>query len=69
MLEKQPLSDGRITVDLGVPIKEHIENDGKFDYDDVIFLVDLLANASEVCEEFDELFFPPCVQFFWRTGK
>ena len=68
-LEKELLSDGRITVDEVGRIKEQIESDGKLDYDDVIFLVDLLANAAECAKNLMNCFFPPCGQFFWRTGK
>ena len=67
--EKALLSDGRITVDEVGRIKEQIESDGKLDYDDVIFLVDLLANASEVCEEFDELFFPAMRSVLLEDGE
>ena len=57
-LEEELLSDGRITKDEVGRIREQIESDGKLDYDDVIFLVNLVANASDVCQEFDDLFFP-----------
>jgi len=57
-LEQELLSDGRITKDEVGRIRKQIESDGKLDYDDVIFLVNLVANASDVCQEFDDLFFP-----------
>ncbi len=57
-LEQELLRDGRITKDEVSRIRAQIESDGKLDYDDVIFLVNLVANASDVCQEFDDLFFP-----------
>ena len=57
-LDQELLSDGRITKDEVDRIRKQIESDGKIDYDDVIFLVNLVANASDVCQEFDDLFFP-----------
>ncbi|MDB4634580.1 TerB family tellurite resistance protein [Rubripirellula sp.] len=57
-LEQELLRDGRITKDEVSRIRDQIESDGKLDYDDVIFLVNLVANASDVCQELDDLFFP-----------
>lgn len=57
-LEQELLRDGRITEDEVALIRDQIESDGKLDYDDVIFLVNLVANAADVCQEFDDLFFP-----------
>ena len=67
-LEQELLSDGRITKDEVGRIREQIESDGQLDYDDVIFLVNLVANAKDVCEEFDELFSPRCDKFCWRMA-
>ena len=68
-LERELLSDGRITQDEVGRIKEQIESDGKLDYDDVIFLVNLVANATDVCEEFDDLFFPAMRSILLADGE
>jgi len=57
-LEQELLNGGSITTEEVSRIKQHIQSDGKLDYDDLLFLVDLLASAIDVCEEFDNLFFP-----------
>jgi hypothetical protein len=57
-LRSQLLNDGRITDDEVELIQRHIVSDGQLDLDDVRFLVELLADADEVCPAFDELFFP-----------
>ena len=68
-LERELLSDGRITQDEVGRIKEQIESDGKLDYDDVMFLVNLVANATDVCEEFDDLFFPAMRSILLADGE
>jgi hypothetical protein len=67
-LEQELLGDGRITKDEVGRIREQIESDGQLDYDDVIFLVNLVAKAKDVCEEFDELFFPAMRQILLADG-
>ena len=68
-LKSEWLQDGKITVDEVAQIRRHVENDGVLDFDDVKFLVKLLASANEVCQEFDELFLPLLRQVFIRDGK
>jgi len=52
------LRDGKITDDEVDVIRDCILEDGKLDLDDVKFLVELLAGATDVAPAFDELFFP-----------
>lgn len=68
-LRGELLDDRKITPNEVDRIKAHIEEDGKLDYDDVSFLVSLLADAKEVCAEFDELFFPTLRQVLLEDGK
>lgn len=68
-LKSEWLQDGKITVNEVAEIRKHIEADGILDFDDVKFLVKVLASADEVCEEFDELFLPLLRQVFIRDGK
>ena len=68
-LQAELLTDNKITPDEVGRIKAHIEQDGQLDYDDVSFLVNLLADAKEVCAEFDELFFPTLRQVLLEDGK
>jgi uncharacterized tellurite resistance protein B-like protein len=68
-LHAELLSDGKITADEVDTIKAHIEQDGQLDYDDVTFLVNLLADAKDVCPEFDALFFPTLRQVLLEDGR
>lgn len=63
------LADRRITPDEVKVIEDYIVEDGKLDGDDVSFLVQLLTGANEVCEEFDDLFFPVLKEVILRDGR
>ena len=52
------LSDNRITPNEVNLIAQYLTSDGKLDIEDLKFLIDLQVSASEVCKEFDEVFFP-----------
>ena len=67
-IRDQLLSDGRITPNEVEKIKSHMAEDGKLDIQDAKFLVELLKNADEVCEEFDELFFPCLREIILQDG-
>ena len=68
-LKAELLNDGRITCDEVNKIKAYIERDGRLDYEDIAFLVELLVDAREVCQEFDELFFPVLRSAVLADGK
>lgn len=63
------LKDGKITEDEVEVIRQHIEEDGKLDLDDVKFLVELLSEARDVCPAFDELFFPVLKEVILEDGR
>jgi hypothetical protein len=63
------LHDDKITANEVDRIKQHIAQDGKLDWDDVNFLVELLADANEVCSEFDDLFFPVLREVLLADGQ
>jgi hypothetical protein len=68
-LQFKLLADRKITRDEVSLIEEQIRRDGRLDLDDVKFLVQLLADADEVCPEFDELFFPALKEVLLADGK
>lgn len=68
-LRAEMLADGRITDREVAVIRRHIEADGRLDLDDMRVLVELLADASEVCPAFDELFFPALREIVLRDGR
>ena len=57
-LRAELMCDGRITPNEVSKIKEYIVRDGRLDYADIKFLVRLMKDASSVCQEFDDMFFP-----------
>lgn len=63
------LVDGCISTREVEKIREHIEQDGILDLDDVIFLIDLLGRADSVCPEFDEVFLPLMRHVLLKDGK
>jgi hypothetical protein len=63
------LNDDKITEDEVEVIRKYIEEDGKLDLNDVKFLVGLLSSAKEVCQEFDDLFFPVLKEVLLKDGK
>lgn len=68
-LRSELLCDGKITsAEVGV-IRRYLEEDGTLDHDDVRLLVTLLSEAREVCEEFDELFFPVLKKVLLEDGQ
>ena len=68
-LESELLADRKITRDEVSLIARQIHTDGRLDLDDVKFLVQLLADAEEVCPEFDDLFFPAFKQVLLGDGQ
>lgn len=68
-LKSELLRDGKITANEVAVIRQFIEDDGHLDFDDAKFLVQLLGEASEVCQEFDDLFLPLLRHVFLRDGK
>ena len=68
-LRSELLSDDKITFDEVNKIKAYIQQDGQLDYDDITFLVKLVADAKEVCPEFDVLFFPAMRRVLLADGK
>lgn len=67
-LRTRVLQDRKITRAEVACIREHIDRDGRLDLDDVKVLVELLSDATEVCPEFDELFFPVLKQVVLTDG-
>jgi hypothetical protein len=63
------LTDRRITPCEVETIRGFIERDGRLDLEDVKFLVRLLSESSEVCEAFDDLFFPVLKEVVLRDGR
>jgi hypothetical protein len=61
--------DRRITDDEVRIIRDSIEQDGQLDLQDVKFLVELLAGATEVCPAFDDLFFPVLKEVILRDTR
>ncbi len=68
-LRGELLNDGRITPAEVEVIRAYVEQDGKLDHQDVRFLVELLSDARDVCEEFDALFFPALKQVLLADGQ
>jgi hypothetical protein len=68
-LRSQLLRDGRITDDEVEVIRDYIHQDGKLDLDDVKFLVELLSDAREVSDKFDDLFFPALKEVILADGQ
>jgi len=68
-LRAQLLRDGKITRDEVEVVRDYIEHDGQLDMDDVKFLVELLSEADEVCDAFDELFFPALKHVLLDDGQ
>ncbi len=68
-LQSELLKDHTITNDEVAIIRNHIEEDGQLDLDDVKFLVSLLSDAQEVCSEFDDLFFPVLKNVVLADGR
>ena len=68
-LRAELLKDGKITEDEVEVIREHIQEDGQLDLDDVKFLVELLSDARDVCPAFDELFFPVLKEVILEEGR
>ncbi len=64
LLEDECITDSEVQV-----IKDHICEDGQLDLDDVKFLVGLLCEAREVCEAFDEFFFPVLKAVILKDGR
>ena len=64
LLEDECITDSEVQV-----IKDHICEDGQLDLDDVKFLVGLLSEAREVCEAFDEVFFPVLKAVILKDGR
>ena len=63
------LNDKKITDSEVAVIRNFIEEDGKLDINDVKFLVGLLSSAKEVCQAFDDLFFPVLREVLTADGK
>lgn len=63
------LEDKRITADEVQVIQDYLVEDGKLDLNDVRFLVELLTGANEVCDEFDDLFFPVLKGVLLEDGR
>lgn len=63
------LEDRKITPNEAVIIQDFIAEDGQLNTDDVRFLVELLVNSDEVCDEFDALFFPVLKGVFLQDGR
>ena len=68
-LQSELLKDDKITSDEVDKIKAHIQQDGQLDYEDIKFLIPLVAEAKHVCREFDALFFPAMRQVLLADGK
>lgn len=68
-LRAKVLQDRRITPDEVATIRQHIEQDGRLDLADVKLLVELLADADDVCGEFDDLFFPALREVLLEDGR
>ena len=68
-LRSTVLQDRKITLDEVEVIRDCIRQDGKLDLDDVRILVELLTDATEVCREFDELFFPVLKEVVLADGR
>jgi len=63
------LEDRRITPNEVQVIQDCIVEDGKLDFADVRYLVELLVGANEVCPEFDDLFFPVLKSVLLEDGR
>lgn len=63
------LDDGKITRKEVARIKEYMDQDGDLDYEDIKFLVGLMKDATDVCTEFDELFFPSLSEAILQDGR
>ena len=68
-LRSELLKDHKITADEVELIQQHIVEDEKYDMEDVKFLIDLLCSATEVCPEFDDLFFPVLKEVVLADGR
>ena len=68
-LHSELLKDNKITDDEVAIVRNHIEEDGQLDLNDVKFLVGLLSSAQEVCPAFDDLFFPVLKDVLLADGK
>jgi len=63
------LQDGKISPDEVDFIRDYIRQDGRLDLDDVKVLVELLTQATEVCPEFDAVFFPALKHVVLEDGR
>jgi len=63
------LQDRKITADEVGAIRSQLEQDGQLDLEDVRFLVTLLNESTQVCDEFDALFFPVLKQVVLTDGR
>jgi len=68
-LRSTVLQNGKITPDEVDHIRDLIQADNRLDLEDVRVLVELLSDATEVCPEFDELFFPALKEVILADGK
>jgi hypothetical protein len=67
-IQSELLADGKITEGEVERIREYIHSNGQLDLDDVKLLVNLLADAKEVCPAFDDLFFPALKKVILTDG-
>ena len=68
-IQAELLQDGKITENEVEKIKDHMASDGRLDYEDAKFLVELLKQADWVCQAFDDLFFPCLREIILQDGK
>ncbi|MEO1618095.1 MAG: hypothetical protein AAFV88_19735 [Planctomycetota bacterium] len=68
-LASELIVDGCIGLAEVSKIRQHVENDGVLDVDDVIFLIELLGRADSVCPEFDAMFLPLMRHVLLKDGK
>ena len=52
------MTDGNITAEDVGRIRRQVESDGQLNFDDVKFLVQLVVEAEETCDQFEALFYP-----------
>ncbi len=67
-LRSELLEDWRITDSDVEVLEDHIRRAGRLYLEDVKFLIELLCEAREVCEAFDELFFPALKEVILEDG-
>jgi uncharacterized tellurite resistance protein B-like protein len=63
------VNDGKITKRELEWIKDEMAADGKLDFEDARFLIEILRDADEVCSEFDDFFFPCLRHLFLQDGQ